>query len=269
MEEIGFYKGESGAICLQVNGISEELKTAVRDNLSAICNGFAKVTRNSELYSYKKTLGNFLQRYDKKSQSSQKGIIGELLTHVLVLHFEKNFKAVSPLFNLEEEGNKKGFDLVLRDANEKTLWFAEVKSGDCGKKTSDQKLGGLLTTAKNSLKENLNSDRYTLWQNAINGASIVIENGKLKEQLIEVLEASNLKALEAKNSSKDYNAILVAVCYAGNQSFATDKEFEARHTEVQASNDFKSLISVSVQKDAHDSVVVFLREEHESGKCSS
>ncbi len=211
------------------------------------------------------TLDNFLKRYDSKPESTKKGIIGELLTHVLLLHFVDQFAAVSPLFNLEEESIKKGFDLVLRDTVERELWFAEVKSGNCGDQTSDQKLGDLLATAKNSLKGNLNSDRHTLWQNAINGASIVLENGNLKEQLTDVLEACNLKAIKQKNSSEDYNALLVAVCYAGAKPFANNGEFEVRHTAAGVSNDFKALISVSVQKDAHDTVAAFLIAEHENG----
>lgn len=265
LKEVVYHKSESGAICLQVYGISDELKNSLRENLSMICNGFAKVSRNSELYSYRKTLGNFLKRYDSKAEATQKGIIGELLTHVLVLHFEKQFKAVSPLFNSEEESIKKGFDLVLRDTVEKELWFTEVKSGNCGDETSDQKLSALLNIAKSDLKTSLNSDRHTLWQNAINGASIVLENGKLKEQLTEILEACNLKAVKKENSSEDYNAVLVAVCYAGENPYATDDEFEARHKAAGAKNDFKSLISVSVQKNAHNTIAKFLREEHENG----
>lgn len=265
MEEVVYHKSQNGAICLQVNGISDELKSSLRDNLSMICNGFAKVSRNSELYSYRTTLGNFLKRYDSKAEATQKGIVGELLTHILLLHFEKQFTAVSPLFNLEEESIKKGFDLVLRDTIEKELWFTEVKSGNCCDETSDQKLGSLLNIAKNDLKTSLNSDRHTLWQNAINGASIVLENGKLKEQLTEILETCNLKAVKKENSSEDYNAVLVAVCYAGENPYATDDQFEARHKIVTAKNDFKSLISVSVQKNAHTTIAEFLRVEHENG----
>jgi len=261
LDNIDFIKSESGSLCVSINGLSDDLHALIRENLSLICHGNAKVTRNTTLYSYRNTLAHFLERYDRKCDNTKKGIIGELLTHVLLPHFQNNFQSVSVHFNLEENSIKKGFDLVLRDAGDSSLWFVEVKSGECGEISSGQKLGKLLSIAKNDLMENLNSDRNTLWQNAINGASIALPHGKLKNQIEVLLEECNMKAIKGGSKSSDFNAVLVAACYSGNQTFATDQEFEKKHSAHKILNEFQALISVAIQKDTHDSIAEFLREE--------
>ncbi len=261
MQGVEFKKGETGSLCFAVREISEDLKIEIRSRLSEICNGAAKASRNTTLYSYQRTLSAFFQKFDTKSSDTQKGMIGELLTHVLLLHYESDFRSASTFFNLEEDSIKKGFDLVLHHDTTGQIWFVEVKAGDCGGKTSIQKLGDLLSLAKNGLKTALNSKRFTLWQNAVHGATVVIQDRSLKEQIENLLEGYNEKALEGESTSTDYNAALVAVSYLGNQEFATPEEFDRRHNAQKEMNEFHDLISIAFQKDTFQSVVEFLRGE--------
>lgn len=265
LEGVNFEKSEAGSLCFTIYNISDDLKSVVRERLSEICNGAAKASRKSVIYSYRKTLAAFFEKFDTKSSDTQKGMIGELLTHVLFLHFEEDFRAASPFFNMEEDSIKKGFDLVLHHKSTSEIWFVEVKAGDCGLETSINKLGGLLSLAKNGLKVALNSERNTLWQNAVNGANLVIQDSGLKSQIETLLEKCNEKAVAGESESTDYNAVLVAVCFSGGQAFATGAEFEGRHVTQKGMNEFRDLMSIALQKDTIQSVVDFLRSEVDDG----
>lgn len=203
MEGVQLEKSETNSLCFTIDDISDELKNVIRARLSEICYGAAKASRTSVIYSYEKTLTAFLDKFDTKSADTQKGMIGELLTHVLFLHYEDEFRAASPFFNMEEDSIKKGFDLVLHHKGTSEIWFVEVKAGECGVETSINKLGGLLSLAKNGLKTALNSERHTLWQNAVNGASLVIQDSGLKSQIETLLESFNEKAVAGKSASQD------------------------------------------------------------------
>lgn len=261
LEGIQFEKSKTGSLCFTIEDISDELKDVIRERLSEICHGAAKASRKSVIYSYKKTLRAFFEKFDTKSADTQKGMIGELLTHVLFLHYEVGFRAASPFFNMEEDSIKKGFDLVLHHNATSEIWFVEVKAGECGSETSINKLGSLLSLAKNGLKTALNSERNTLWQNAVNGANLVIQNSGLKSQIETLLESYNEKAVAGESVSTDYNAVLVAVCFSGAQAFASGAEFEGRHTTQKDMNEFRDLMSIAVQKDAIQSLIDFLKGE--------
>jgi len=265
LEGVQFEKSETGSLCFTIEDISDALKDVIRARLSEICHGAAKASRTSVLYSFKRTLTAFFEKYDTKSANTQKGMIGELLTHVLFLHYEDEFRAASPFFNMEEDSIKKGFDLVLQNNATSEIWFVEVKAGECGLETSINKLGGLLSLAKNGLKTALNSERNTLWQNAVNGANLVIQDSGLKSQIETLLESYNEKAIAGEPASTDYNAVLVAVCFSGGQAFATGAEFEGRHSTQKDMNEFRDLMSIALQKDTIQSVVDFLRSEVDDG----
>ncbi|WNZ53802.1 hypothetical protein QT397_00030 (plasmid) [Microbulbifer sp. MKSA007] len=264
MQGVEFIKSQTGSFCFTILEVSDDLKTVIRERLSDICNGAAKASRNPKLYSYQKTLASFFTKFDRKAPDTQKGIIGELLTHILFLHYEKEFRAASPHFNLEEDSIKKGFDLVLHHNSSDQIWFVEVKAGECGDQTSKDKLGSLLSLAKNGLKAALNSDRNTLWQNAINGATVVIKENRLKDQLETLLETFNEKAIAGRSKSADYNAILVAVSYTEGKAFATGGDFEIKHQTQKSMNEFNELMSIALQKDTFQSIADFLRGEIQS-----
>ncbi len=257
--------GDDGCVHINIADLSEELKLIIRARLAEICHGVAKASRNTTLYSYKQTVRSFLRRYDPKASDTKKGMIGELLTHVLFLHYFDAYKPASPNFNLEEESIKKGFDLVLINVNTEEVWFAEVKSGECTGETSSQKLGGLLSVAKNDLKKNLGSKRETLWHNAVNGAAIAMKAGNLKEKIEILLEDYAEKAPGYLNKSEDFNAILVAVCFTGDLQRATLEEFSQKHRYHLNQVEFRELISLSIQKSTYLAVEEFLRQETLNG----
>ncbi|MTB65395.1 hypothetical protein GKR48_00830 [Providencia sp. wls1943] len=59
------------------------------------------------MYRYAPTLQAFLERYENTSENTKKGMIGELLSHIIINEFFDNFEIASPFFNLEEKSIKK------------------------------------------------------------------------------------------------------------------------------------------------------------------
>ncbi|MBF4354654.1 hypothetical protein, partial [Vibrio anguillarum] len=89
--------------CFQILELTEELKNIIRNCFQEICHGSAiEEYEGTVLYSYKSTLSGFLQRYRSKPRHTQIGLIGELLSHVLLTKVINGYEASSAYFNLEE-----------------------------------------------------------------------------------------------------------------------------------------------------------------------
>ena len=88
---------QSGKCMLvHITQFSKELKQLIRDQLAGIYHGFAEVeTLSSDFYSYSNTLTSFLERFNTKSEKIKKGMIGELLAHVLMNALMKNITSLS------------------------------------------------------------------------------------------------------------------------------------------------------------------------------
>ena len=142
--------------------ISDELKQEIRNRLATICYGVDQAQSNCAIYSYEETVKDFIHRYktqNDKSESRKKGMIGELLVHI-ILELEGKYSTASPFFNIEEGSFKKGFDIVLFEEDSKELWITETKSGGIQKnqKNANSAVSGLINTAKKDLKKRLNSN---------------------------------------------------------------------------------------------------------------
>src|SRR5690606_31574732 len=81
---------------------------------------------------------------------AKKGIIGELLAHLLLNYTDNNFTSLSILKNKEEKSIKKGFDIIYCEVDCDKLWYSEVKSGksESGKEDSNTYNDILLNRAK-------------------------------------------------------------------------------------------------------------------------
>jgi len=261
MDGVTFQESESGALVCHIESLSDELKGNISKRLSEICYGAAKAASQSEVYAYKLTLKEFLKRYESKTDKIKKGMVGELLTHVLLMHFVEKYSSINPYFNMEEESIKKAFDLVLRDSDTGELWYSEVKSGEVNNQTSIEKTKSLLSTAKSELKEKLNSSRHALWENAINGAIISIQSAKLKGEIQKILEECNLAAVNENSKSKDHNAIVISVLYRDLDDSIEVEAIDEKHKRMVKKNEFKGLLTFAVQKETYQAVVNFLSEE--------
>jgi hypothetical protein len=252
------------ATVCKITYFSEELKKEIRARLSTICYGPDDVNRDLARTKYKNTLKEFNNRYHKKSDKIKKGMIGELLTHILIFKLYKNYSPINPFFNMEEGSIKKGFDLVIYDNNLDEIWISEVKSGNAQSQKADVFNKSLLNTAKNDLKTRLGRNKANLWHNAINGAKVALLNGSVKERIIEILNDCSQKSLEGESHISLKNVILISVTFKGTNDPITISEVTSKGQTIINEAIFKKVIVFSIQKETYDRVFQFLSSEAES-----
>lgn len=262
LDGVRFLKKKSHAIC-HIDFFSEDFKKLIRNQLSSVCHGPSKASWNRKAYSYKSTLKGFLDRYDSKSDDIKIGMIGELLTHLLILEYFPEFNAVSPYFNMEEKSVKKGFDIILFSITNNEIWITEVKSGQLNKnKNANQTNSLLLGRAKRDLKGRLSENETSLWENAINGALVALEDKKdAKEAVLEILGDIGDEVEENQAISTDKNVILVTSLFANLSDQIKERGIITYSNGVKKQKIFKELIVFSIQKNTYERVVDFLREE--------
>jgi hypothetical protein len=148
-------KKENYALC-RIESFSTELQDKIRNELSAIALGAAEIVALPEYNNYHTTLREFLARYKDKTEDTQKGMIGELLSHILIPELFQNLTSLSVLLNKEERSIKKGFDIIYCDIPQSALWYSEVKSGHKTTEDSSEKANHtLVKRAYADIKKNL------------------------------------------------------------------------------------------------------------------
>ena len=156
MDGVSFKQVDQYALCC-VENFSDELKLALRENLTRICHGADQASKDRAIYKYPATIKHFWnERYSKKPWETRIGMLGELLSHVIILKLFPDFDVVSPFFNMEEKSIRKGFDLLLYETSTNKVWITEVKSGGRGAdKTSCSATSAQLRLARDDLKRRL------------------------------------------------------------------------------------------------------------------
>lgn len=252
----------SGACMLvHITRFSKELQQLIRDQLAGIYHGFAEVeTLSSDFYSYSNTVASFLERFDTKSEDIQKGMIGELLAHVLINALMNNITSLSIYKNKEERSIKKGFDIIYYHNRKKNLWYTEVKSGrsSSAKVTSDSYNTKLLKRSRDSIIEMFDSKRNDLWQSAMLDVLAVIEPGSKQLKMKELLakDAPIKKGIVPKR-----NVILVSVLYHPMADMITADEVKAFHKDTKDKNIFENAAVFCIQKETFQKVAAFLKAE--------
>jgi hypothetical protein len=260
-------------VCLQVDGnkkayvchiydLSDELKSNIRSRLSAICLGVAKSSDDLPIYSYKSTLKEFLRRYNKKDENTKKGMIGELLTHIIFQNTLKNMEPISPLFNMEEASITKGFDIIFRDSKTGFMWITEVKSGNALNDTAKIKNDKLISTAKGDIKNKLSGlDTIQNWRNAINKALLSIEQKNIKKEISQILSDCYQKAENDEDQNQDHNIVLASVVYRDFDDKLLLGDVKSKPAKIIEEDVFNDIIVFSIQKSTYQAVVSFLESE--------
>ena len=248
-----------------VDYLSDALKTEIRDRLSKICYGSLKAESGRIAYSYRATAREFVKRYVAQNGDSnrQKGMVGELLFHVL-MSIEDEYIATSAFFNLEERSFKKGFDLSFFDNKSQELWIAEVKSGEKTKnqKNQNQAIVGLINTAKSDLQKRLNTDNNSLWLNAINHAWLAMnETVDEKKVVLNLLGDYSDQAEQGVYTSEDKNVILVGVLFHPLCEAADPDKVRLKHKKTIGAQIFHKIRTVAIQKETYEAVFRFLESE--------
>ena len=256
----------SDYILYYIDSLSDELKQEIRSRLVAICHGADQAKSSRKIYSYKETIKEFIKRYQSKKNTSeerQKGMIGEVLIHV-ILEIEGRFTAASPFFNMEECSFKKGYDIALLEKDTNELWIAEVKSGELQKnqKNASSAMVGLINTAKNDLKERLTDPNTTLWLNALNAARVSMSNSNhQKDAVLKLLEQCADNVVDGVNSSNSFNVVLSSTLFHPMTDRVQAIKVAKKHEKVIAENLFRKVFIVAVQKGTFEAVYAFLESE--------
>jgi hypothetical protein len=261
MDGVIFKQAGQYAICC-VDNLSDELKTALRDNLTRICHGADLASRNMVIFKYKATLKSFWDRYSTKDLNTRTGMLGELLAHVIILKKLDSFDVVSPFFNMEEKHIRKGFDLVLYQSASNEVWITEVKSGGAGEKTSCAATKALLAKARDDLKGRLAESEMNHWLNAVNAAQKSINDKiRYKESVLEILGAEGGKAYCDSAVASDNNVVLVSVLFNDSTKRVEETTISVFTDDLLATPIFKTVFVLSLQKGTLQKLEDFLRTE--------
>lgn len=249
-----------------VEDLSDELKQEIRNRLVAVCHGADQAQSSLKIYSYKETVKEFIKRYKTNKNASEdrkKGMIGELLVHV-VLELEGRFLTASPFFNMEERSFKKGYDVALFETKTDDLWIAEVKSGNIqkGQKNASSAAVGLINTAKNDLKTRLNDSNTSLWLNALNAARVSMSDSNYqKDAVMKLLGQCADDAVDRNNSSNSFNVVLSANLFHPMSEYMEAAKVEKKYTKIVKEDLFKKVFIMAIQKETFEAVYDFLESE--------
>lgn len=243
-----------------ISDLTDDIKELLRNQLISICYGKSGIISTYDTYNYTNTLDEFIKRYENKNINIKKGMIGELLSHMLITYYFDQYDVISPFFNKEERSIKKGFDVLLYEKSNFSVWFTEVKSGEPLKnKNSDQTTFSLLGKANRDLINRLSdNDNRSLWLNAINDARLAYENDiDEKKVVIKILDCY----ASDTNKNNKFNVFLVSALFAPLSNPISTRGIQSKSKEIQRDSKFNKIFILSLQKGTYIKVYEFLKKE--------
>lgn len=248
---------ENGVYICYVEDFSDELKQKIRKMLSGIWHG-AVDSEERQQFNYKQTLKRFLERYSPKTHDTKKGMIGELLTHLLIPQYI-DLETISIMKNKEENSIRKGFDIVYCN-KENSVWYCEVKSGGDTNNTEniDTKNKELLNNAKNDIQRHSLGNIASLWDSVLIDVNSTIFNDKRQINLKKLLDEHHP---DKESRNMDRNVILSSVLYKSLNPKICPENLRDYKTGIDSKNIFVGLIVFSIQKPTYKKIEEFLVEE--------
>ena len=258
MKGIALHTRNGCTVCI-VQELSDELRQRIREQLQGIFHGFADVEELPTANSYQNTLQSFLDRYETKDSKTQKGMIAELISHVLIHEYQTNLESLSVLKNKEDRSIKKGFDIIYYSSSDQRLLYSEVKSGNPVNKTVSDFSVGLLKIASEDIFRRFSSQRLSLWDSALTDVKLTIEEGTRRKKIREIL-ASDTPYFVPNIDQR--NVILVSMAYKDSEIDSIMPEsIEAVSKAIIESGRFSSVLIFAQQKRTFEAVADFLRQE--------
>ena len=259
---VSFKLHDQYAICC-IENFSSDLEEALRENLTRICHGADQASRDRVIFKYPATLRVFWERYKLKPYATKIGMLGELLSHVIILKLFPDFDVVSPFFNMEEKSIRKGFDLLLYESSKNSVWITEVKSGGRGKdKTSCAATRALLAKARDDLKGRLAEQELNHWQNAINAArNSIPAKADYRESVLEILEMEGEMVEMNAATAIDNNVFLISALFSDVSQQANENIISKCALDLVSLSVFKTIFVLSIQKGTLEKLESFLKVE--------
>jgi hypothetical protein len=249
----------TGVYICYIEDFSEELKDEIRKMLNSIWHGSVDAKERAQ-FNYRNTLKNFLERYQSKNSETKKGMIGELLIHLLLPRYIK-FNAISVMKNKEENSIRKGFDIVYCDY-QNSIWYCEVKSGGDTSTTEDvnSKNNQLVNDAKRDIQKHAFGTRATLWESVLIDVNLTIFNTEKREEIKKLLDEHHP---DAEHRNMDRNVLLGTVLYKSLEEKICPIKLKKHKETIDAETLFVGLIIFSIQKPTYTKIENFLIKESE------
>lgn len=237
-----------------IEELSDELKEKIIEMLSSIWHGSVDANERPQ-FNYNTTVKRFLERYQTKTSDTKKGMIGELLSHLLIPLYI-NLSPISIMKNKEENSIRKGFDIVYTDENN-LIWYCEVKSGGDTNTTENinTKNISLLNKAKEDIAEHSLGNRSTLWDSVLIDVNSTIFNSHKKIDIKKLLDEDHP---DTENRNLDRNVILTSVLYKNLDVKICPNNLKNYKLGTDTENIFVGLVVFSIQKETYLRIEDFL-----------
>lgn len=243
-----------------IRDVSDEFRSHLRERLAEYCYGATVVSEDVSFYSFRKTVAEFLRRFEPKPLATKIGMAGELLVHVLMPVLQEELRSSAVYFNKEERSIKKGFDLTFLGAGESEIWYGEVKSGEVSEGgAADEKAAALIDLASSSLVSMLgDGELLSRWDAALIDTRLTLDGGYARSAR-ELLQSDSETVRNGGQVTK--RAVLAgAVMHELGHCVITPEGLEQIVRAVEAGGDFVDSRVLVIQQDALESVVRHLRE---------
>lgn len=259
IEGIRLHEAGSTALVV-VESVSDKFKMHLRERLAAFCYGAVEAAEDTTYYSFEKTVKEFLDRYEKKPDSTKIGMAGELIVHVLMPHTHPELSSSAVFFNKEERSIKKGFDLTFHAADGQSIWYGEVKSGEVNERqTADEKSASLLKLAARDLSAMLGPGaERSRWDSAMIDAGLTLESAQAKTA--KALLRSDVSFATAGDGYTKNVVLASAVMHALDHCQVSDAELHSTVAGLNIDARFSSMCVLVVQQEEIESIISFLRE---------
>lgn len=242
-----------------VEDFDKQLKVEIQTQLAGIFHGFNQVENLPLLYDYKTTLKLFLEKFEGKTLNQRKGMIGELLAHIIINKYEPGLRCLSVLQNKEENNVKKGFDIIYFENAGKRIWYTEVKSGRGKKGAYSSKVynNALIKRSFKGITAMFKKPRNVLWTSALIDVELMVKDFKGKQKIRELLSQD----VPVQNNKGKKNAILVSILYHGLGDILDLDSICETAEKIAKHKKFSDLLVFSIQKATYEKVIKFLKEE--------
>lgn len=253
---------DDGVYICYIEDFSDDLKEEIRNMLGGIWHGVVDATEDEDIFNYKETLKDFLERYKKKSLDIKKGIIGELLSHLLIPKYISEFEVISIMKNKEEKSIRKGFDIVYYNNIKNSIWYCEVKSGgdeDCTEiNTKNRERLGRAKSKREGIIKHAFGYNTILWQSVLKDVKSTIFDSKKQLNIKKLLKEDYPTA---KDRNMDRNVILSSVLYKSLDNKICPNNLRDYKINIDKEKIFIGLVIFSIQKPTYKKIEEFLITE--------
>ena len=120
----------------------------------------------------------------------------------------------------------------------------------------------LINLANRDLQSKVDVTKQMLWDNAINGAKIALENSSnVKQAVVKILESQEEDLIEGSLKTNDINAFVFSVLFAELNDRISEENIKQNRATLLSKNRFKNIVIMTIQKASSKKVYDFLESE--------